>query len=446
MAVAELRSLDRPIRYRGRLTLSGSGSSLSDTHDQSPTALILVSNPATHDSRVLRQAATLRDFGFDVSIVGVVSAGEQRTEARISGFRVIRLTPVETLRRLLRKPRRSSAQGADSDLPQAATRTARSKAPRFAALRRHAIASVYFLQGVAIVQRTSPAVVHANDYNTMWVGIAAKLLRGSRLVYDAHELWPDQGLPEWRPRLLACEWLFMRLADATITVSPGCAEVMAERYRVPPPVVVRNVPERIVQSPSRPEGLRAGRKPLAVYVGGLDPERGIEQTILALALVPELRLRLMGYGSAEYRSQLDNCATAAGVADRVEYRPPVEPTAVAETIAGADVGLVLIQPKFLSYRMSLPNKLFEYVAAGLPILASDLPVIAAIVHEEGIGEVVPPADVEAIARAMRRLTDVNRNDQLRKQVQAFAQRVNWQTERQTLEQVYTRLLDGHPNG
>ena len=58
-----------------------------------------------------------------------------------------------------------------------------------------------------------------------------------------HELWPDRnGRPEWRPWLLACERLFVRLADATITTSPGYAELIARRYRVLPPVVVRNIP------------------------------------------------------------------------------------------------------------------------------------------------------------------------------------------------------------
>ena len=404
--------------------------------DCQPTALILVFGPVTHDSRIFREAVTLRDLGFDVSIVGVVSADEQRTEIRINGFRVIRLTPVESLRRLLRRrPERRS-----DDVPvgesQAAAPSAGRNHPRFTILRRLAIASAYHFQGAVLVRRMSPDLVHANDYNTMWIGIAAKLLCGSRLVYDAHELWPDQGRPEWRKWLVACEWLFVRLADATVAANPGIAETIAKRYRVAPPVVVRNVAERTVRSPARPEGLRAGRKPLAVHVGSMARERGIEQAILALALVPELRLRFMGPASEEYRAHLDRLAAEARVADRIEYRAPVEPTAVAETIAGTDMGIVLTQPTCLNNVLSLPNKLFEYTAAGLPVIASDLPVLGPLIRDEGIGEAVPPADVEAIARAMRDLAEPKRNAETRERVRSFAEQVTWERERRLLESIY----------
>jgi glycosyltransferase involved in cell wall biosynthesis len=401
-----------------------------------PTALILVFGPVTNDSRIFREAATLRDLGFDVSIAGVVSAGEQLTEVRINGFRVIRLTPVESLRRILRRSPDSRPRDASGGTSEADPSGAGRREPRLAALRRLAIASAYYLQGVGLVRRLSPQLVHANDYNTMWIGVAAKLLRGSRLVYDAHELWPDQGRPEWRRWLVACEWLFLRLADAKVAANPGISETLAKRYRVTPPVVVRNVAERVVRSPAPAEGLRAGRAPLAVHVGSLTAERGIEQAIHALALVAELRLRLMGSASDDYRARLDDLAAEAGVADRIEYRTPVDSTAVTETIAGADMGLVLTQPTCLNNVLSLPNKLFEYTAAGLPVVASDLPVLGAVIREEGIGEIVPPTDIDAIAQAMRDLADPERNAEARERVRSFADRVTWEQERRLLEAVY----------
>jgi glycosyltransferase involved in cell wall biosynthesis len=416
---------------------------VTDADDQPRTALILVFNSVTHDSRVLREAATLRDLGFEISIVGVVSADEQETEARVSGFRVIRLTPVETLRRLWRSRKESRTDAGSGGAGTTAPTSSRNER-RFAMLKRLVLMSAFYARGAVLVCRSSPALVHANDYNTMWVGIAAKLLRRSRLVYDSHELWPDQGRPEWRTWQLACEWLFLRLADATVAANPGISETIARRYRVPAPVVVRNLTDKVARQPVRAEGLRAGDPPLAVYVGGLDPERGIEQMILALALVPDLRLRLMGYGTRSdwYQTQLDDCAAAAGVADRIEYRAPVEPTAVPETIAGADMGIVLTQPTCLNNVQSLPNKLFEYIAAGLPVVASDLPVIGPLVREGGIGIPVQPENVAAIAAAMRYLSDPDRNAEVRDHVRAFSDRVNWQTERPALERVYAQLLDG----
>lgn len=399
-------------------------------------ALVLVRNDVNHDARVLRTARVLRDMGYDVLVAGVVSQEERRTDVEVDEIRVIRLVgPLQLARRLLRRP--SPVEADHLPASGSSGRTAMTNGEH--RLRRLLVTVAFNLQGAALAWRIAPELVHANDYDTMWIGIAAKL-RGSRLVYDAHELWPDQdGDSGWRPWLIACEWLFVRIADATTTVSPGCAETIAARYQVGLPVVVRNLPEPLFRvEPRRSDG------PRAVYVGVVAPHRGLEEAIAALAAVPALRLRLVGADSNGFAEQLRKHAETIGVADRVEVWPAVPPSRVAEVIADSDLGLVLIQPTSLSHRMSLPNKLFEYTAAGIPVLASELPVMGPLVREEGIGEVVPPADVDAIAAAMRRLIDPVRNAAVRDRVRAFGERVNWQHERRVLEKVYAGLRPPTP--
>lgn len=400
-------------------------------------ALVLVRNTVSHDSRVLREARVLRDLGFDVLVAGVVSQQERETELDVDGIRIVRLLgPLQLLRRLVsRRPTGSGVAAASGSRPAAA------RTRRDGRLRRLLVGLAFNVQGIALAWRTSPVLIHANDYDTMWIGIAAKLLRRSRLVYDAHELWPDRnGRPEWRPRLMATESLFVRLADATTTVSPGCADVMATRYRIPPPIVVRNVPE----GPKRQGEPRASEPPVAVYVGVLAPGRGIEQAMEALAAVPGLRLRLIGPASPGFETRLTDHAQALGIANRIETRPPVAPDDVLAAIEDATMGLVLIQPTSLSHQLSLPNKLFEYVVAGLPVVASDLPVMGPFVRDEGIGEVVSPSDVRALAAAMRRLADPAQNTAARDRVRSFGERVNWQQERRVLEGVYRAALERRP--
>ena len=397
-------------------------------------ALVLARNPVTHDARVLREARLLRDLGYDVLVAGVVSSEERETELELGdGIRLIRLVgPLQLVRRLSRARRDTRAEAAAATVPP-------STPARHSRLRRLLVTLAFNVQGIALALRLSPELVHANDYDTMWIGVAAKLLRRSRLVYDAHELWPDQdGDVGWRPWLVACESLFVRVADATTTVSPGCAEVIATRYRVSRPIVVRNLPEGSAERP-HPVEPREDRGQLAVYVGVVAPHRGLEEVTAALAGIPELRLRLVGADNDGFGAQLRERAKAIGVEDRLETRPPVPPSEIVEAIADADMGLVLIQPTSLSHRMSLPNKLFEYTAAGLPVVASELPILGPLVREEGIGEVVPPDDVDAIANAMRRLAEPHRNAEVRARVRAFGTRVNWQQERRLLESVYTGL-------
>lgn len=441
-----------------------------------PLALILVRNTVSHDARVLREAGTLRGLGYEVLVAGVVSSGEDARRARIAETEIVRLDPAAAIRRLVRglagdrafgaairprlrtvlgdraagavvRPRPRSvladraagaaaaAEGRSSGDP-AMTRATGERA--WQRLRRVAVTAVYYVEGCRLVWRERPVVVHANDYNTMWIGVMAKAVRGSRLIYDSHELWADRnGRPEWRPWLVVCEALFVRVADATITTSPGHSEAIAKRYRVPPPAVVRNIPISSHASPGA-DVQRAARHdgPCVVYVGGLMVGRGLEQAIGAVALVPGARLRLIGPGSPPYRVALTRQAERCGVADRVTIEGPVAPDRVLAAIGGADLGLMLIQPICRSYDLSLPNKLFEYAAAGLPILSSDLAVIGPLVRAEGIGAVVSPTDVASIARAIVDLADGDVNARTRVHVRAFAQRATWDRERTLLEAVY----------
>jgi glycosyltransferase involved in cell wall biosynthesis len=187
------------------------------------------------------------------------------------------------------------------------------------------------------VRRLRPRLIHANDYNTAWIGAAGKWLTGSRLVYDSHELWADRNLrPESRLWLLLCEALFVRVADEVITTSPGYSQVLAHRYRIPPPRVVRNVPAwRAGPSPHRdPAG-----PPLAVYFGAITRNRGLAPALRALALVPELQMRFVGPEAWGYRVELRRLADELGVAGRLQVLDPVPPEQAASVLADADVSV-----------------------------------------------------------------------------------------------------------
>jgi glycosyltransferase involved in cell wall biosynthesis len=304
-------------------------------------------------------------------------------------------------------------------------------------LRRTAVGLSWIARAARLTVRARPALVHANDGNTMWAGLAAKLATGCALVYDSHELWADRnGRWEYRPWLIACEWLFVRFADAVTTTSPGHARALAGRYRIATPVVIRNLPERGVD-PVAPE-------PVLAYVGGIMPGRGIEQAIDALALLPGVRIRATGPGAPRYRAALLARAELRGVSDRLELRSPVAPREVVDAIAGAAAGLCLIQPVCRSYELSLPNKLFEYLAAGVPVLCSDLPVMACVIGANGLGEIVDQADPEAIAAGARRLLCADRD--LRDRVLRFGRAHLWEDEAGKLARLYGSLVRRRPSG
>jgi glycosyltransferase involved in cell wall biosynthesis len=106
----------------------------------------------------------------------------------------------------------------------------------------------------------------------------------------------------------------------------------------------------------------------------------------------------------------------------------------------ATAGLCLIQPVCRSYELTLPNKLFEYAAAGVPVLASNMPVLAGVVRREGLGEVVDHSDPRGIAAALQRLVEPLRWSAAAQQSRAFALRNDWASESQLLARSYRRAL------
>jgi glycosyltransferase involved in cell wall biosynthesis len=459
-------------------------------------SLLLVRNGVEHDARVLRAARVAeRALGGRALVVGVATAASPPGQTTAEGIAIVRL-PARSPRmeylaqRIERSLRRrwsagTRAAGASSTggrtvvpAPHARLHVGPPRLTPPERARRILSGLSYALQAVALARRSGAELVQANDWNTMWAGLFIKYLTGARLVYDSHELWADRnGRWEWRPWLLACEALFVRLADEVLTSSPGYADALASRYRTARPAVIRNIPERHATIPA---GAQAGLSPpcdraspshshhshlceqseaggiaadgggrpavsLIVYIGGLMPGRGLEQMIDALPLIPEVRLRAVGPGASRYRASLLSRAQAAGVADRLELCAPVPPAEVGGALAGAAAGLCLIQPICRSYELCLPNKLFEYTAAGVPVLVSDLPVIATVVRNEGFGEVAPAGDCpHAIATSLRRMLEPDSWALNAGRALAFAASHGWADEARTLEVLYGQVASDSP--
>jgi glycosyltransferase involved in cell wall biosynthesis len=414
-------------------------------------ALIIRRGPCLYDSRILREADTLRKIGYEPLILGVISEDVRATRDEQAGTPIIRLEPTSPFawlrslqRRLMRRPRPTGVEERD---PQPGTESANPLMRLVIRVHRWLRTLDFYRRAIAVVLEERPALVHCNDYNTMWVGVAARLLARSTVIYDSHELWPDRNQrPEPRWWLVACEFLFVHLAHRTITASPGYAQVMAKRYRIAPPAVIRNIPDasmlpRGVGSENGDSSAGDGDR-LALYVGALTTGRGLELSIRALNHIDDVRLRLVGPARPAYLAELVELTSREGVSDRVEFAGAVSPDELVETISEAGVGLALIQPVCLSYRMSLPNKVFEYVAAGLPVLGSDLPAISALVNEYRIGLLAEPGEVEDVAAKLGEMLEPERNSAFREAARAAAGELHWDREAVRLADEYRESVRG----
>ena len=379
---------------------------------------MLLHNDFTSDARVMREASALASAGYAVTVLGLEGEGLSAREER-DGFTIERV-----------------ARASDASW--------RSPLRKVGQLRARACA----LTERAVELR--PDVVHCHDSDTLPAGADAARMAGARLVYDAHELFPDMlaghgrdsGLVQryWR----SVEHRLVPRADLVITVNDSRAGVLRERYGVEP-VVVRSVPdiEPLLDSGRvrRELGLSADM-PVVLYQGGLIGGRALVRLARAMALVEGAALVFQGAGPEEaaIRSAIED----AGLGDRVHLTGWVPPGELHEYACGADVGVVIYENTSLNNYHAAPNKLYAYLMAGLPMVASDFPGLREVVVGEGVGAMFDPASEESIAGAIRGLLgDTEARERMSRRARELAEtRYNWQAESQRLVEAYAALGEG----
>jgi glycosyltransferase involved in cell wall biosynthesis len=240
------------------------------------------------------------------------------------------------------------------------------------------------------------------------------------------------------------ERLVIGRADAVITVCDSIADELAKRYHIIRPHVVRNVPE--YQPVWQPVDLHkrlniADDVPLVIYQGAVTANRGLEQLIDAMVLLDRIAFIVLGDGPLlgfirrlVYQRDLDN---------RVHLLGRVPLADLPSYTAGADIGVSLIQNACLSYYYCLPNKLFEYLHAGLPVVVSNFPEMGRVVRQFNVGELANPADPAEIAAAIRRILDDPACYGRRGlNARTAAAHFTWALEARQLLQVYRQLDKG----
>jgi len=447
-------------------------------------AVLVLPTTAEFDSRTYRIASALAARGHTVTVLARLGPGLPAEERHPAGYTIRRVpvtsidglpfpAAVRAVRDLLRRV--DARRGRGKGRPATATASASAgpggiddagesaATPRSGVLRRFGASVIRRLAIQLTVRaqaRASRAVCPPADlfHGMAYMGIPIALGLGRRqrapVVYDARDIYLDagnlarlSGPMRWLVGRAERGWA--RRASRVITVNRPYAEVMAGRWRVDEPLIVMNCSYRY--EPPSPREHRfhdaLGLDPttrVVVYQGGFSRDRGIEQLIAAIADVPDATLVLLGYGSLQ--AELDRVAADPATGGRVRILPAVPPTELLDWIASADVVAMPIQPTTLNHRLTTPNKLFEALAAGVPVVASDLPGMAPIVRETGCGVLVDPTDPTAIAAALREVlaTPPDEMTEWRARCsEAARETYNWERQMDVLLAEYGRLT-GRP--
>ena len=276
----------------------------------------------------------------------------------------------------------------------------------------------YYRKAYNLTANNTYDIYHAHDLNTLPVAYLAAKRDKAKLVYDSHELYVDRNKlkpssPTWKFVQKRIEGILIRKADAVFTVNESLAAELAIRYKIQRPKVIMNTPAKMNKADLGILGnqrLRSalsipGDQKLLIYVGGITFNRGLEELILSLDELPDCYLVCMGYGNEQFKQHLLDLALKTGVEDRFSFFGPVPTDEVIHFAAGADLGVAPIANACVSYYYCSPNKLFEYMNAGLPVIASNFPELEKVVLGHGIGLTFDPSSPSAIARAARLILD-----------------------------------------
>jgi glycosyltransferase involved in cell wall biosynthesis len=374
--------------------------------------LHLTMTPVRYESRLLKETRSLLDSGIveHVSIVGLHEADLAEYEEPDAGRSITRV-----VLRSRNLPRHFFAQ-----------------LVKYCELTWHV---------ARLARRQRIGLVNIHGLDLLPLGVFLKWIRGARLVYDTHELEAEiAGNVGWRKRLArGVERALIRFVDLTIVVTRSIQSCYVEAYGDIPIVAVMNCPP--FQLVERSDLLRAelgipAHSTIYLYQGAFFPGRGIDLILRTFRDLPgnDRVVVFMGYGELEAEIR-----RVAAHTQTVYFYPAVPPATVLAYTASADVGLSLIEAASLSYYHTMPNKFFEYLMAGLPVIVLDLPEARRIVTDHGVGVVMRGTTPEELVSAMDDLAAMPAAA-LRQRISGATRSYCWESQEAAMLEAYRRHL------
>ncbi len=405
--------------------------------------VVMFAMDARADRRISLAAGSLADAGYDVRMVSAGSRVDVRGGMRMNERSLQTPLRLKTYRYL-----RDNVRAPTTALRALYWRIDRRPERVFLGVFKRAIAE-------------NPATVYvAHDLPMLPVALAAAERHGGKVLFDSHELYPDQEFSAFEGRLWReVEARYIARADAVIAVNPSIAGELARRNSITTPTVVENcdhwraAPQAGARRPLRRALDIADDVPLVLYQGGLSHGRNLETLVKAFALIEHPTAVLAILGDGPVRGSLERAVLQMGLAHRVRFHRAVSQELLPAMTESADFGVIPYQPTCLNNYYCTPNKLYEYIMARLPIVATDLPELRRIVVGTDVGIVgdthTPELFSSLIDHALVALPPKRQSMQV--SLERAASKLCWEAQGQTYVDIVDELVHltkgcGHPSG
>ncbi|TLX45357.1 glycosyl transferase family 1 [Pseudoalteromonas phenolica] len=304
----------------------------------------------------------------------------------------------------------------------------------------------YFEFGLSIFSRyrkESIGIITIHSLALLPIGVILKFLYGAKLIYDAHELETEKNGLHGIRKILSkkVEKLLIRFVDHTVVVSKSIERWYKKHYPNSKVTVVFNAP--IVKNVQKTTLLRdrfdiQPDTKLYIYQGGLKPGSGVEQILEVFKKTKKnVAVVFMGYGVSE-----GDIIESSKEHENIYYLPAVAPSEVLSYTSSADIGLSFVEAVCLSYSYCMPNKVFEYLASGLPVIVSDCIDMKSFIqeHDNSIGWYSENFSVSELTRLIEQTSNIDTST-YREQCRKVSEKYKWQHQEKVLLEIYQSMVE-----
>lgn len=300
----------------------------------------------------------------------------------------------------------------------------------------------YYIDTLRLLRQERVTCINAHSLSVLPLAVALKYWKNCALIYDTHELETEtHSLRGLRQRFAkVVENTFVRRSDAIFCVSDEISEWYESRYRVKRPVTILNSPN----SESAPQSeylrnkfnLRQGQK-IALYLGVIEPGRSVELLVETFEQREDdsVVVIFVGYGSL-----VGFIKASPAYGRTVFFHPAVPRSQIVAIAASADLGLCLISPSCLSYDNCMPNKLFEYLMSGLPVIVSPCASLIKFVDHHRVGFSLDELSQSAVAAQILSFVATDLNE-MKQRARALALQNSWEMQATRLRIEYQKIFE-----
>ena len=282
-------------------------------------------------------------------------------------------------------------------------------------------------------------ILLSNDLDTLPANFLISKFMKKKLVYDSHEYFTEVPELIHRPRVQHIwQWLERKMVPKityAYTVCDSIARIYTEKYGTPFRVV-RNVP--LANHFKRTQQKQHSEK-IILYQGAVNIGRGLEQAILAMSYIENTKLVIAGDG--DIKPQLENLVKKENLQNKVEFTGRLPLEELAKLTSLANLGLSIEEDLGLNYRFALPNKLFDYIQAQVPVLVTNLPEMAAIVKKYHVVEITSSLEPEKLAKKITEALDnEDKRRTWKKNLETAAKELTWENEENVIKDIFSEFL------